>query len=169
LVYFALPFEQENLFVTMGGIQQKAGPSQGGSYVLGENAIGRTIFFNEAPEPGVTVDIRAFTTGPIIADGQTIRVITLDDISFFFDGSREIFPLNSSGEFVNPNLVTTQSTIVELGGVIQEAGVSYTIDNSRITFVDPPEPGATAEIRVILSNSNLFLACPNPPEPYSNA
>jgi hypothetical protein len=173
--YIGLDFTQSNVFVSIGGIQQIGGPNPLASYNIDFVNNAQRIFFVEPPEANVNIDIRAFVTGPIVrSQGQTINVVSLDDISYLFDGTTTAFELRQDGILVNPNLVTEESTIVQLGGVIQEPPTAtnlvgaYTIDGSVITFSQPPPAGATADIRVILSNSNLIIACPNPPVPYSN-
>jgi len=75
------------------------------------------------------------------------RVKELGNISTSFDGIETQFSLTVSGASVTP--VNAQQLIINLGGVIQNAGTDYTVSGSNITFTTPPGSG--------LSFTGLFV------------
>ena len=77
--------------------------------------------------------------------GQTpseIKVLT--DISGSFDGSETTFALASDGSSVVP--VNAQQLRVVLGGIVQAAGVDYTVSTSNIVFTTAPVAGLDCAI-----------------------
>jgi len=81
----------------------------------------------------------------VLTNPETIK--ELGNISSSFDGIETIFPLSVSGVAVTP--VNAQQLIINLGGVIQNAGTDYTVSGSNITFTTPPASG--------LSFTGLFV------------
>ena len=75
------------------------------------------------------------------------RVKELGNISALFDGIETEFALTISGASVTPT--NAQQLIINLGGVIQNAGTDYTVSGSNITFTTPPGSG--------LSFTGLFV------------
>ena len=73
------------------------------------------------------------------ASSSNIKII--DDISSSFNGSTQTFPLTANGSAISPP--TSQSVIVNLGGVIQDPSDDYTISGSNITFTTAPASGLT--------------------------
>lgn len=73
------------------------------------------------------------------ASASNIKII--DDLSGSFNGSTQTFALTSSSISLIP--ANAQSLIINLGGVIQEPGVDYTVNASNITFTTPPDAGLT--------------------------
>ena len=71
----------------------------------------------------------------------------LGDISPSFDGSETTFALTIAGNSVQP--VNAQQLIINLGGVIQNAGTDYTVSSTNITFTTAPASG--------LSFTGLFV------------
>jgi hypothetical protein len=91
-----------------------------------------------------------------------VEVYSLDDISGEFNGARTSFPLKYGGKVVNASAVTAENIMLSLGGALQLPGVSYTVENSVLTFLDPtdaPLPNTVANLRVV-SNAE-FIFCPN--------
>ena len=78
------------------------------------------------------------------ATPRRAEIVKLDDISSSFDGSTTEFTAQVAS--TDYNLPSTKQMIVSLNGVIQEAGVDYTIGNTAdsIKFLnDAPEAGDT--------------------------
>ena len=71
------------------------------------------------------------------ASSNNVRII--GDISGSFNGSTQTFALTSSGTAVTPP--NAQSLIVNLGGIIQEPTVDYTVSSSNISFTTAPASG----------------------------
>ena len=67
------------------------------------------------------------------------QIKTLDDISASFNNSTQTFALTSSALSISPP--TSQSLIINLGGVIQDPTDDYSVAGSNITFSTPPANG----------------------------
>jgi hypothetical protein len=67
------------------------------------------------------------------------QIKTLDDFSASFNNSTQTFSLTSGGSAVTPP--TSQSLIINLGGVIQDPTDDYSISGSNITFSTAPANG----------------------------
>jgi hypothetical protein len=63
----------------------------------------------------------------------------LDDVAAQFNGVATIFNLRVGGQVIFPG--SPLQLLISLGGVLQEANVSYQINNDQVTFSDPPNPG----------------------------
>lgn len=63
----------------------------------------------------------------------------LDDVAAQFNGVAVTFNLRVGGQVIFPG--SPLQLLISLGGVMQEANVSYQINNDQITFSDPPNPG----------------------------
>ena len=64
----------------------------------------------------------------------------LDDVATQFNGGIVTFNLRVGGQVIFPG--SPLQMLISLGGVLQEANVSYQINNDQITFSDPPTPGS---------------------------
>lgn len=64
----------------------------------------------------------------------------LDDVATQFNGVAVTFNLRVGGQVIFPG--SPLQMLISLGGVLQEANVSYQINNDQITFSDPPTPGS---------------------------
>ena len=76
--------------------------------------------------------------------------IKLDDLQSQFDGSKTTFNLTTGGKSFKPG--SSNALLISLGGVIQEAGSAFTVNNDQITFSNPPTADATIFI-IALGNS----------------
>ena len=85
------------------------------------------------------------------------QIKTLDDISSGFNNSTQTFALTSGALSISPP--TSQSLIINLGGVIQDATDDYSVSGSNITFSTAPTNG--------LSFSGVSLG-PAVPVDYAN-
>ena len=70
---------------------------------------------------------------------STSNIKILDDISGSFTGVALTFSLSSGGISFTP--ANAQSLLINLGGVIQEPGVDYTVSTSNIIFTTAPQVG----------------------------
>jgi hypothetical protein len=81
-----------------------------------------------------------------------VRIFPVDDITSSFDGVATEFALNEGGTGIPLSVISEDTTIVNLGGVNQIPGDSYTIQasglGSKIVFSDPPAIGTSCDIRV---------------------
>jgi hypothetical protein len=62
----------------------------------------------------------------------------LDDISLYFDGTTDIFNLTLNSIPYTP--VNDQQLVVSINGLVQSAGIDYTVGGNQITFTSPPLP-----------------------------
>ena len=85
------------------------------------------------------------------------QIKTLDDISASFNNSTQTFALTSGALSISPP--TSQSLIINLGGVIQDATDDYSVSGSNIVFSTAPTSG--------LSFSGISLG-PGVPVDYAN-
>jgi hypothetical protein len=91
-----------------------------------------------------------------------VEVYSLDDISSEFNGAQTSFTLKYGGKVVNAATVTADNLLLSLGGAVQIPGVSYTVENSVLTFSDPtdaPQSDTLVNLRVITNAE--FIFCPN--------
>ena len=88
--------------------------------------------------------------GRQLTQGEFIK---LDSIQSAFDGSETTFDLKATGQAYSPG--AANALLVSLAGVIQESGVSYTIDDSEITFATAPTSGTEAFILAMGSRVNV--------------
>ena len=79
--------------------------------------------------------------------------IKLDSIQAGFNGSTTTFDLKATGQAYSPG--AANALLVSLAGVIQESGVSYTVDDSQITFAIAPDSGTEAFILAMGSRVNV--------------
>ena len=63
----------------------------------------------------------------------------LDDISSQFTGIGQTFALTTGGVSVIP--INVGQLVINLGGVVQNPGIDYTVSSSNITFTTPPGGG----------------------------
>jgi hypothetical protein len=150
------------------------------SYNITTLGIDSTLnFLSGAPLAGLTYDFRAILSGSSFRRGgiSVVYVISVDDISVFFDNTTRSFPLFVDNLPLDNNLVNAESMFVTLGAVIQiphnvagnpMAGNAYTVTLNpvtnllEITFAAPPLAGTTCNIRVV--SSNELIICPLPKE-----
>ena len=79
--------------------------------------------------------------------------IKLDDLQSQFNGTKTTFSLTAGGQTYKPG--SSNALLVSLGGVIQEAGSAYTLNNDEITFSNAPTADANIFI-IALGNSVSF-------------
>ena len=82
--------------------------------------------------------------------------IKLDDLQSQFNGTKTTFSLTAGGQTYKPG--SSNALLVSLGGVIQEAGSAFTLNNDEITFSNPPT--ADANIFIIALGSAVSIGTP---------
>jgi hypothetical protein len=164
-----LEITANNTFVFLGGVEQiplsNVNPSLPFSYSVERTSPTTVQFsFTGVPPAGTTLDVRAICSGSYWSLRSTfpVEVYSLDDISSEFNGAQTSFTLEYGGKVVNAATVTADNLLLSLGGAVQIPGVSYTIENSVLTFLDPtdaPQPDTLVNLRVITNAE--FIFCPN--------
>ena len=82
--------------------------------------------------------------------------IKLDDLQSQFNGTKTTFNLTTGGSSYTPG--SANALLVSLGGVIQEVGTSFTVNNDQITFSNPPT--ADAQIFIIALGNSVSVGTP---------
>ena len=82
--------------------------------------------------------------------------IKLDDLQSQFNGTTTTFSLTAGGQAYKPG--SSNALLVSLGGVIQEAGSAYTLNQDEITFSNPPT--ADANIFIIALGNSVSIGVP---------
>ena len=82
--------------------------------------------------------------------------IKLDDLQSQFDGSKTTFNLTTGGKSYKPG--SANALLISLGGVIQEVGSAFTVNNDQITFSNPPT--ADANIFIIALGNSVTIGTP---------
>ena len=82
--------------------------------------------------------------------------IKLDDLQSQFDGSKTTFNLTAGSQSYKPG--SGNALLVSLGGVIQEAGTAFTVNNDQITFSNAPT--ADANIFIIALGNSVSIGTP---------
>ena len=82
--------------------------------------------------------------------------IKLDDLQSQFDGSKTTFNLTTGGKSYKPG--SGNALLISLGGVIQEVGSAFTVNNDQITFSNPPT--ADANIFIIALGNSVTIGTP---------
>jgi hypothetical protein len=77
----------------------------------------------------------------------------LDDISSDFDGTTTIFDLKLNSVVYTP--VNDQQLIVSINGLMQTAGVDYTVSNNQIVFTNPPASSDSIYIVALSTTADL--------------
>lgn len=82
---------------------------------------------------------------PYLYKNSVSTVDTFDDISGSFNGSTTTFNITVGG--ASYTRLTAKACLIVLGGVVQEAGIDYTVNAGQITFTTAPVAGLTFEGR----------------------
>ena len=82
--------------------------------------------------------------------------IKLDDLQSQFNGTTTTFSLTAGGQAYKPG--SSNALLVSLGGVIQEAGSAFTLNQDEITFSNPPT--ADANIFIIALGNSVSVGTP---------
>lgn len=172
-----------NSFIYLSGVAQT--PLGSGypdpAYGITSTPLATTLsFIGGAPPAALSYDFRAIVSGSRYRATNTeiVNVISVDDISVFFDAALTTFPLYVDNQPLNPDLVNAENMFVTLGAVIQIphnvagnplAGNAYTVQVNpvtkllEITFANPPAVDCSCTIRVVSSDPKELIICPLPP------
>ena len=82
--------------------------------------------------------------------------IKLDDLQSQFNGTKTTFSLTAGNQAYKPG--SSNALLVSLGGVIQEAGSAFTLNQDEITFSNPPT--ADANIFIIALGNSVSVGTP---------
>jgi hypothetical protein len=82
--------------------------------------------------------------------------IKLDDLQSQFNGTKTTFNLTTGGKSYKPG--SANALLISLGGVIQEVGSAFTVNNDQITFSNPPT--ADANIFIIALGNSVTIGTP---------
>ena len=82
--------------------------------------------------------------------------IKLDDLQSQFNGTKTTFNLTTGNKSYTPG--SANALLVSLGGIIQEVGTSFTVNNDQITFSNPPT--ADAQIFIIALGNSVSVGTP---------
>jgi hypothetical protein len=82
---------------------------------------------------------------PYLFKNSVSTADTFDDISTSFNGVTTTFNITIGGaEYTR---LTAKACLIILGGIVQEAGIDYTVNAGQITFTTAPVAGLTFEGR----------------------
>jgi len=142
---------------TWGGRLTVNGTQDQGDTIMYGNlreAVTGNYYLNESPQYNLMNRQVYQSTAPVPMPNP-ILVFSTDSISAQFNNTRTVFNLTRSGYQIPPDQLDANGAnlIVNIGGVIQKPGFSYTvkISTSQIIFSEAPPTGATSNIRVISS------------------
>jgi hypothetical protein len=79
-----------------------------------------------------------YNVGPDISVASFQQI---DDVAALFDGSRVSFPIEIAGVAFTPG--NSKNIIINVGGVMQLSGPSFSVSGSTLTFVTAPPADAT--------------------------
>lgn len=138
----------------MNGAQDKGDTLMYGSL---REAVTGNYYLNESPQYNLTNRQLYQSTAPVNVPNP-ILVYSADSVSSLFDGSRTVFDLTRSGYQIPSGQLDANGSniIVNLGGVVQKPGSSYTVSTSlsQIVFSEAPPAGTTSNFRIISSEDN---------------
>ena len=176
----------KNSFIYLSGVAQT--PLESGypdpAYGITTTPLATTLsFIGGAPAAGLPYDFRAIVSGSSYRSfgTQIVNVISVDDISVFFDNATASFPLfvtrGGIPQPINSDLVNAENMFVTLGAIVQIphnvagdplSGNAYTVQVNpatnllEITFATPPAFGCSCTIRVVSSEPEDLIVCPLP-------
>ena len=131
----------------MNSILQLKGSTESYTYT------GSAITFNEAPVSGM--DFYGFYFG---------KLVLLDDLSPFFDNSKETFTMTLQNEPFslesdNENVEPSNNLMIFINGVFQEPGVAYSLNGSIIKFSEAPRANSQASLYIYTgSDEDIFVS-----------
>ena len=114
---------------------------------------GSEITFTEPPLSGM--DFYGFYFG---------KLVLLDDLSPFFDNSKETFTMTLNNEPFslesdNENVEPSNNLMIFINGVFQEPGVAYSLNGSIIKFSEAPRANSQASLYIYTgSDEDIFVS-----------
>ena len=143
---YSLP-ASDNFLIFLNSILQLKGSTESYTYT------GSAITFNEAPVSGM--DFYGFYFG---------KLVLLDDLSPFFDNSKETFTMTLNNEPFslesdNENVEPSNNLMIFINGVFQEPGVAYSLNGSIIKFSEAPRANSQASLYIYTgSDEDIFVS-----------
>ena len=143
---YSLP-ASDNFLIFLNSILQLKGSTEAYTYT------GSAITFNEAPVSGM--DFYGFYFG---------KLVLLDDLSPFFDNSKETFTMTLQNEPFslesdNENVEPSNNLMIFVNGVFQEPGVAYSLNGSIIKFSEAPRANSQASLYIYTgSDEDIFVS-----------
>jgi hypothetical protein len=139
--------------------------------VLGANETGQLVFLGTIREALTGQYFSADTPLSLAANRQIYRspdpidfpkpvlVFSSDDVSGDFNGSQTVFSLTRGGYPIPISQLSTYGVFVFLGGVVQQPGFSYSVQEStsglivpQIVFTEAPVEGTSCDIRIVTTD-----------------
>jgi hypothetical protein len=111
------------------------------------------LTFSEAPLAGM--DFYGFYFG---------KLVLLDEISPFFDNSKQTFTMKLDNEPFslesdNEDVVPANNLMIFINGVFQEPGVAYSLNGSIIKFSEAPRANSTCSLFIYTgSDADIFVS-----------
>ena len=143
---YSLP-ASDNFLIFLNSILQLKGSTEAYTYT------GSAITFNEAPVSGM--DFYGFYFG---------KLVQLDDLSPFFDNSKQTFTMTLQNEPFslesdNENVEPSNNLMIFINGVFQEPGVAYSLNGSIIKFSEAPRAKSEASLYIYTgSDEDIFVS-----------
>ena len=143
---YSLP-ASDNFLIFLNSILQLKGSTEAYTYT------GSAITFNEAPVSGM--DFYGFYFG---------KLVLLDDLSPFFDNSKQTFTMTLQNEPFslesdNENVEPSNNLMIFINGVFQEPGVAYSLNGSIIKFSEAPRAKSEASLYIYTgSDEDIFVS-----------
>ena len=140
--------------LTVNGAQDKGDTVMYGNL---REAVTGNFYLNESPQYNL-MNRQVYQSTAPVSIPNPILVYSADSVSSLFDGVRTVFDLTRSGYQIPSGQLDDDGAniIVNLGGVVQKPGSSYTISTSlsQIVFSEAPPAGTTSNFRVISSEDD---------------
>ena len=141
--------------------------------VVGANETGQLVFlgpirealtgqFYSTDTPLASAANRQVYSSPAPIDlPSPVLVYSTDDISADFDGVKTVFGLTRGGYSIPISQLSTYGLFVFLGGVVQQPGFSYSVQETtsglvvpQIVFSEAPLDGTSCDIRVVTTDDD---------------
>ena len=137
----------DNFLIFLNSTLQLKGTTQSYTYT------GSELTFTEAPLAGM--DFYGFYFG---------KLVLLDEISPFFDNSKQTFTMKLDNEPFslesdNEDVVPANNLMIFINGVFQEPGVAYSLNGSIIKFSEAPRANSTCSLFIYTgSDADIFVS-----------
>ena len=137
----------DNFLIFLNSTLQLKGTTESYTYT------GSELTFSEAPLAGM--DFYGFYFG---------KLVLLDEISPFFDNSKQTFTMKLDNEPFslesdNEDVVPANNLMIFINGVFQEPGVAYSLNGSIIKFSEAPRANSTCSLFIYTgSDADIFVS-----------
>ena len=137
----------DNFLIFLNSTLQLKGTTESYTYT------GSELTFSEAPLAGM--DFYGFYFG---------KLVLLDEISPFFDNSKQTFTMKLDNEPFslesdNEDVIPANNLMIFINGVFQEPGVAYSLNGSIIKFSEAPRANSTCSLFIYTgSDADIFVS-----------